>query len=194
MMYFINFKKKGFSLIELLTVVAIIGVLSAVGITSFKKQINRSRTAEAKNSLSFILRSEKQFKSEWKMYHENLVLVGAVIEEELNYDAGFKALSSDIAAIPDFPSLTTGLPALIKKIECITWSDICKKLCVATGLLKTTYFTCTINSKLLVKNVTGGSYKANAGTFKAIASDKLKDDDVWSINQLGTLEHVKDGT
>ena len=47
-LFFPESKEKGFTLVELMVVVAIIGLLSAVAIPNFQKYQARSKTSEAK--------------------------------------------------------------------------------------------------------------------------------------------------
>ena len=56
--------KKGFTLIELMVVIAIIGILAAIAIPNFKKYQARSKTSEAKIQLSAIYMSEVSFQTE----------------------------------------------------------------------------------------------------------------------------------
>ncbi|RVU44949.1 prepilin-type N-terminal cleavage/methylation domain-containing protein [Lujinxingia sediminis] len=53
--------KKGFTLVELMIVVAIIGILAALAIPAFIKYINRSKTAEAANILSNVSGAAKGY-------------------------------------------------------------------------------------------------------------------------------------
>jgi prepilin-type N-terminal cleavage/methylation domain-containing protein len=58
----------GFSLIELMIVVAIVGILAAVAIPSFRTYIQKSKTAEAVTFLGEIRQREESYRAEFGTY------------------------------------------------------------------------------------------------------------------------------
>ncbi len=87
-----NLDSKGFSLIELMIVVAIIGLLAAIGIPQYAKFQAKARQAESKGHLTGLFTAESSFQSEWAGYTSNLVGVGyAASGSNLRYTAGFAA-------------------------------------------------------------------------------------------------------
>lgn len=70
--------KKGFTLIELMVVVGIIGVITAIAVPSFQKFQAKAKQANAKTELSGMYGMEKAFYTEFGHYHANLPLVGYV--------------------------------------------------------------------------------------------------------------------
>jgi len=65
-------KTKGFTLIELMIVVAIIGILAAIAIPNFLRYQAKSKQAEAKTNLGAIFTSEVSYKSEHDTYTDSL--------------------------------------------------------------------------------------------------------------------------
>jgi type IV pilus assembly protein PilA len=61
----IRTNEKGFTLIELMIVVAIIGILAAIAIPNFLQYQLKSKTTEAKTNLGAIKTSQMAFKAEW---------------------------------------------------------------------------------------------------------------------------------
>ena len=60
--------KKGFTLIELMIVVAIIGILAAIAIPNFLNFRNKAKSAEAKSNLGAIRSCEETYNTEYEAY------------------------------------------------------------------------------------------------------------------------------
>ena len=69
-------RQSGFTLVELMVVVAIIGLLSAVAIPNFQKYQARSKTSEAKLQLAAIYTAEASFYSDFSIYSNCLRYMG----------------------------------------------------------------------------------------------------------------------
>jgi type IV pilus assembly protein PilA len=93
-----NKSTKGFTLIELMIVVAIIGILAAIAIPNFLRFQLRSKTSEGKVNLAAIRTAEESFLAEYGTYVAALVSpVAAVGPQKIPYlvntpGAGFDAL------------------------------------------------------------------------------------------------------
>ncbi len=87
---------KGFSLIELMIVVAIIGILASVAVPNFQKFMAKSKQGEAKSSLSALFTAQKTFFGEWNMYFGDFRDIGYAPEGDLRYRVGFTAAAADV--------------------------------------------------------------------------------------------------
>ncbi len=84
--------ENGFSLVELMIVVAIIGMLAAVGIPQYAKFQAKARQSEAKAALSNLYSAMHAFQTEWATYTNNLGYAGFGVEgKNLRYTTGFSS-------------------------------------------------------------------------------------------------------
>jgi type IV pilus assembly protein PilA len=81
--------QSGFSLVELMVVVAIIGILATLSIGAIQKQIAKARQAEVKTNLASLYTAQKTFHAEFNGYWSNLMTVKWNSEGNLRYNYGF---------------------------------------------------------------------------------------------------------
>lgn len=103
--------QKGFSLIELMIVVAIIGILASIAIPNFQRFQAKAKQSEAKGQLQAYYTAQQAFRNEWNFYFGDFRDVGFSPEGDLKYritgeDAGqglpanYSYLSGACAALP----------------------------------------------------------------------------------------------
>jgi type IV pilus assembly protein PilA len=86
----LQISNQGFTLIELMVVVAIIGILVSVAIPQYSKYQARSRQTEAKISLGSVFTAEQSFSVENNSYTGCLADIGvAAVGNTLYYTVGF---------------------------------------------------------------------------------------------------------
>lgn len=109
----LNLKKQdGFTLVELMVVVAIIGLLSAVAVPNFKKYQARAKISEAKLQLAAIYTAESAFFSDFNMYASCLRYMGYdPVDETPNryYAVGFAAGTAVRNANAHLAAVNSGL-------------------------------------------------------------------------------------
>jgi len=71
--------KKGFTLLELLIVIIIIGVLAVIALTQYKNLTERARSSEAKSIISGIRTAEKVVKEDTGNFTADMGILGEVI-------------------------------------------------------------------------------------------------------------------
>jgi|GEM_PF-541892 len=90
--------QSGFSLVELIVVVAIIGLLSTLAVPQYNKLSHRASSSEAKVMLAAIHTAEKSFHAEYGAYHRSFVAIGFSPEGKVRYNVGFSEISLEYNA------------------------------------------------------------------------------------------------
>ncbi len=82
-------RNKGFTLIELMIVVAIIGLLASISIPNFMKFICKTKQIEAKKNLSILRSCEEAYRAVNDTYGSNLNKIGFTFNSDSKYTYTF---------------------------------------------------------------------------------------------------------
>lgn len=203
--------RRGFSLIELMVGVAILGILAAMGATSYMKAATKGKQSEAKAALAAAYSAEKNYFLEFNEYTTRFDVIGYKPDGSLYYNVGFNALDQA-------PSATA------QRMGSITGSAACRNTCTAAGALtnndcnyvcgtvaacpagcvvaggtcrRPISWTCTDSARAFVypNAAPCAGPVATAVQFRILAAGRPNrlSDDQWCINELRQLRNARTG-
>jgi type IV pilus assembly protein PilE len=87
--------KPGFSLIELLIVLAIVGILAAICYPSYQQYVLRSYRAEAISQLLLLANAQEQHLADYGVYSADLVALGVKASERYTFNINLFAAQQE---------------------------------------------------------------------------------------------------
>lgn len=189
-------QNKGFSLVELMVVVAIIGILSAVAVPSVNKYMAKARQTEAKANLSMYYGANKVFHTEYGIFDTNFTTIGFKPEGRMRYNVGHTTAGLNIAQLGTYGY--TAPAVLFVGVNSGVYCD------TPAGVSRYAQAGCRMTADAAPLPSTGGCapLPAAAGPmttiFTACAAGRITNRagiwDSWSITQNKTLTNNRDGT
>ena len=181
-------RERGFTLVELLIVVSIIGVLATIGVPTFRTMVQKAKKSEAKVALGGLYTAETAFFSEYGVYGSMLDKIGFDLEgsqANRTYNIGFLQASCAALGGGTIPAKTTPSGS-------------------ALNLAFPGYFNGTQDLAYLSTKPNGGAcggassnitetdFTGAAGGLIAPGAGAVTD--LWKIDRFRNLANVVDGT
>ena len=171
----------GFTLVELMVVVAIIGILSAIAVPNFKKYQAKSKQSEAKIQLAAVYSTEIGAQADYDTFGTCIANIGYEVPPKGYYIVGYSA--SDAASLAQINSRAGS--AICTATTAIHAVDPTAKL-TASGVA-------TAAADLPAFVATTATTAFTAGAAGNISGSGANTKDLWTINQAKALVNTQIG-
>jgi len=173
---------KGFSLIELMIVVAIIGILSAIAIPNFQRFQRKAKQSEARALLTSYHTAAKAHAAEVGCYAGNFVAIGFQPEGTLNYRIeAVDNSTGNCDPTPNDDNCDSSDDACNAVASYKTWTEGASATATGTSGWGGTAAAATTNTTFIVRS---GAYLGGGSTTNL---------DTWTINESKTLTNAVSG-
>ena len=186
--------QQGFTLVELMVVVAIIGILSAVAIPNFNRYQARARTSEARLNLAALHTASSTLMADFHHYGTCLGWAGFTPRTGY-YSVGFTAASGTENA--EIDTYVAGTPCTANGNLTVVRNATDAQISAGGRFYDAnTMFGGNITTE--ISTIDTGDYIISPGGLKylAVAAGFISSDaevDQWSINHLKRIEEVQRG-
>ena len=175
--------KKGFSLVELMIVVAIIGILSAVAIPNFARFQRKARQSEVKGNLAAYFIAEQSFAAEFSTFAGNFAAIGFKPNGTLNYHLSVTESTTATSVVQGAPGWVSGCVDTSNACGAFggngaAWKEMAAGSASAPGVGTTAAPAAATSTALL----------AEAGAWIGGAAE-----DTWSIDQNKNITNIQSG-
>ena len=96
--------KKGFTLMEIVYVLALVSTLGVLGFISWKKMIDRAHSIEAQAYVGFVYAAQKQYYNECNHFYPDLEVIQGMPQGVLSYNVGGIPDAGDFPCPSDNPT------------------------------------------------------------------------------------------
>jgi type IV pilus assembly protein PilA len=182
--------ESGFSLVELMVVVAIIGILASLAIPSVGKYMAKARQSEAKTQLASLYTAEKAFFAEYTSYDSRFGALGYSPEGKLRYNVGFTGIGVTAQPANGYIVPTT-IPASFSLFATVGF-------CGANGVMNAVTGCAMLNGATnAAPPALPGAAVTGAGIFTAeaiaVVHQGVPTGDVWTIDNNKSLINTASG-